>query len=344
MSKLPDFFGIDIGNHSIKVVQIKWDGSKPVITKFGQVETPFGVIGSENEEHQKLLAEKINEAINDGDIKTRNAVVALPEAPIFSVVREFPKLPDEDLREAVYWAAKKDLPIPMDEVEMDYIIVGERMKDDKPILDVLLVAAPKTLVRRYEKIIDLANLEPLALETESIAVTRAISFNQNIDNAIVIDFGANNTDVAVIKNDKLVFSRSLGTGSDALTKSIASDFGFEVTQAEEYKRAYGLDETQLEGKIADSLKPVMDSIVSEILRTLEFFKSHSEEGAPNRLLLLGDGAMLPGLVPYMTKSLSLEVELGDLLSGISVKKNIDERVRSKSTALAVAVGLALKVN
>lgn len=344
MPRLPDFFGLDLGNHSIKVVQVKWKGNTPEITNYAKVETPYGLIGSENVDHQKMLAAKINEVVKEAKISTRKAVVALPEAPIFTSFEEFPKLPEDELREAVHWAAKKLVPLPQDEVEQDFIVVGEKNKDDKIVYEVLIVAAPKTLVNRYLRILDFAQLEPLALETESIALTRAISLGNKIDHSIALDFGANSTDLAVIKDNHLVFSQSIGIGSDALTKAIASDFGFELKQAEEYKIAYGIKPDELEGKIAESLAPVMDSISAEIIRTIEYFKSNSDIGAPNSLLLLGDGSLLPGLVEYMAKKIGVEVALGDPALHLDVSKKITNEVKKKASALAVSIGLALKVN
>jgi Tfp pilus assembly PilM family ATPase len=81
---LPEFFGLDIGSHTIKVCQVKWKGQKPTLVAIGSDSTPVGILGSENEQHHKELAQNIGEAKKDGGISTNKVVVGLPEARIFT--------------------------------------------------------------------------------------------------------------------------------------------------------------------------------------------------------------------------------------------------------------------
>lgn len=351
--KLPEFFGLDIGNHSIKVCQVKWKGNNPRLVAFGKSTTPVGIIGSENEDHHKELAKHIREAMKDANIKTDRVVVGLPESKIFTQLITIPKVEDDKVEELIHWEAKKYVPIPIDEVRVDWIFLGERNVSGKKHLDLFLIAAPNNLVNRFVKVLKLGNFEPLGIETESVATTRSLWWKQqlglteegNIDNTpvMVMDFGANSTDLAVAIGGTLLFSQSLVTGSDALTEAIASDFGLEMQQAEEYKRSYGLDSNQLEGKIAKSLTPIMNVIVSEAVKTLDFFKSRFQKSVPRRLLLVGDGAKLPGIMNFMATELGIETSLADPLDRVDISKKIASKVEQKSSVgYSVSLGLALK--
>lgn len=350
---LPEFFGLDIGNHSIKVGQVKWKGNKPKLIAVGKSSTPIGIIGSENEGHHKELAKHIQKAKKEAGIKTNRVVVGLPESKIFTQLITIPKVEDDKIEELIHWEAKKYVPIPIDEVRVDWIFLGERTISGKTHLDLFLIAAPNNLVNRFVKVLKLGGFEPLGIETESVATTRSLWWKQQlgladsaeIDNTpvMVLDFGANSTDLAVAIGGTLLFSQSLVTGSDALTEAIASDFGLEMQQAEEYKRSYGLDPNQLEGKIANSLKPIMNVIVSEAVKTLDFFKSRFQKSVPRRLLLVGDGAKLPGIMNFMATELGIETSIANPFGEVEISKGIKNKLDDNaSVGYSVAVGLALK--
>jgi len=350
---LPEFFGLDIGNHSIKVCQIKWHSKKPKMVAIGNTATPVGIIGSESEEHQKELAKHIKEAKQDGEIRTKRVVVGLPEARIFTQLVTLPKVEDSKVEELIHWEAKKYVPIPIDEVRIDWILLGERSINNQLHVDIFLIAAPNSLIERYVNVLNIIGLEPIAIETEAVATTRALWWplqmgirrggSAETTSVLILDFGAKSTDMSVVLGGTLLFSKSLATGSDALTEALAADFGLEMKQAEEYKRSYGLDETQLEGKIANSLKPIMQVIVSEVNKTLDFFKSRFEKSTPRRLLLVGDGAKLPGILTYLAAQLGVETSLADPFANVEISKGIKGKVEQlSSVGYCGALGLALK--
>jgi type IV pilus assembly protein PilM len=160
---------------------------------------------------------------------------------------------------------------------------------------------------------------------------------------MILDLGAKSTDLSVVQNGALLFSQSLVTGSDALTEAIAADFNLELQQAEEYKRSYGLDETQLEGKIANSLKPIMQVIVTEITKTIDFFKSRFEKSTPRRILIVGDGAKLPGIMTYFAAEVGIETAVADPIANVDISRGVKGKIQqSSSVGYTVALGLALK--
>lgn len=339
---LPNFFGLDFGNHTVKIVQLKGQKGKPSLVSYGGVSTPFGVIRSENEEHQKSLADETKKLVKTLNIKTNNCVVALPESSIFTRLITIPGMKPQEVENAVYWEAKQYIPVDLEAVQLDWMEVGETVVGETVQKKILLVAAPKTLVELYVKVVQMAGLEPIALETEAIANVRAMSNSTQNSNAIILDFGAQSTDLVVMSKGNLLFSQTLSTGSDALTKAIMQDYALNEEQAEQYKRTYGIDETQLEGKLVQSLAPVMNSIVDETRRALGFYRTHAAEEAPDKVFLVGDGAKLPGLSAYMTKALGVESMIGNPWNNIDLGDRFAQELASGSPGYSVAVGLALK--
>jgi type IV pilus assembly protein PilM len=340
---LPEFFGLDIGNHSIKVAQCN-PGSKPELKAIGHIETDSNITTIDDENSKNMLAEKIKQVKEASGITTKSVIAALPEAAIFTRLILLPDLPEDQIEQSLFYEARQYLPIPPSDVQLDYLKIAKKTVDNKNMVQALLVAAPKTVVNKYMDVISRAGLELIAMETETMATTRAITHNQQLDGStLIIDFGANGTDLSVVKGQYPIFSQSLATGSDALTKAIASDFGLEYSQAEQYKRTYGLLPEQADGKIAKSLYPVMQIIINEINKTLNYFRAHLQESTPKKIFIVGDGAKLPGLGEYLSKSLGIPSEVTDPILGLNVNPRIKSEVAQLSTVgFTVAIGLALK--
>ncbi|MCB9790686.1 type IV pilus assembly protein PilM [Candidatus Nomurabacteria bacterium] len=343
MAKLPNHVGIDFGNHTVKAVELKdVDGESPTLVNFGSQPTPHGVINSSDTDHQRKLADALKEMYSASGIDNKKVVLAIPESAVFTRFLELPGIKDDELQSAVFYQAKEYLPMPFEDVRMSFIKIG--FNKDKNAHRVLLVAAPKKIVDIYQNVSDMAGIEPVAIETESIAMGRAMYRATKETQLVMLDFGSETTDMSIMADGYLVFSQSISIGSDALTQAIVNQFNFEYVQAEEYKRNYGLNEDALEGKISQTLSPIMSSILTEVRRGVEFYKSKTLLPAPKKYVLSGDGALLPGLADYISSNLSISAEVANPWSGIKVPDKYAKVIQKSKPSFAVSIGLALKAD
>lgn len=341
MEKLPDHIGVDFGNHSVKIVQLgNIHSDKPYLMSFGSHPTPAGVINSSEPEHQEALANAVKDLMKEAGIKNKKAVFAIPESSVFTRFMEFPNIKEKELDGAIYYQAKQFIPIPIEDVQMSRLILGR--DEQKNAYTVLLVAAPKKIINIYLDVADRAGLEPIAIETESVAVGRAIYRATHLSDLISLDFGSQSTDMSIITDGNLVFSQSIAIGSDALTQALVNQYNFDYAQAEQYKRSYGLVETAVKGKIFKTLKPVVDMILTEVKRGVEFYKTHTLRPTPAKIEMVGDGALLPGLDSYITQVLSIKAELANPWNGIDIPSKYKSVIEKVQPAYTVAIGLALK--
>lgn len=341
MAKLPDHVGLDFGTHTVKAVEIREIQSKePKLVNFGSQPTPHGVVKSEDEGHQKQLADAVKTLIESIDLKTKDAVVAIPESAVFTRFLELPGVKDDEIESAVFYQTKEFLPVPVEEVQMSFIKVGFNEERNAP--RVLVVAAPRKIVDIYLNVIDLAGLNTVAIETESIAMGRAMYRATGSNSLVMLDFGANTTDMSIMNDGHLVFSQSISIGSDAMTQAIINQFNFEYVQAEEYKRNYGLMPDALEGRVYSTLKPIMDSMITEIQRGVEFYKSKTLMAAPRDYILGGDGALLPGLQGYISSALGVTSNVADPFVNIKIPEKYEAVITKSKPSFSVSVGLALK--
>lgn len=342
-----EFFGLDIGSYSIKAVEIDRNGTDLKLSAVGMASAPPNLIFSDSEIDKQTLADSIKKLTKDIGVHTKNVVAAFPESITFTRVIEMPNITDQELSNAIEWSAEQYIPMPLSEVKLSWMILGEgeakKEGNTEKTLRVLLVAAPLSLIERYMRILELSGLQVHAFETEVIAISRALlARNQVGPTTLIVSIGASTTDLSIIDSQNIQFTRSIGTGGTALTRSISQELGFDLAQAEEYKKSYGLQEDQLEGKIMNILKPVVDVIISEVERAILFYQTKHISSPVKRIVITGGSAQLPGLVVYMASSLGVEVQIGDPWQGIEIapKFNFDPQDIQNKVNYAVVIGLA----
>lgn len=333
-------FGLDIGSHKIKIIQLQKAGDKYRLVAFGNTLSTMKGILSDAESDLIALATIIKKLHQEAKITTKNVVSALPQDQVFTQVITLPKLSEDDLLSALKWEAEQYVPIPLAEVTLSHQIIGQIKENSKEKIEVLLAAAPNRLIDKLIKVLQLAGLNPVSLELEIMAITRSLLTSDSGVN-MVVDFGAKATDIAVVENGQIIFVRSLATAGEALTRAVASGLGLDINQAEAYKKAYGADPGKLEGKMLEALKPVIEVVVREMEKIIQF---HQVEKKKNivRVVLAGGTAGLPEIASLLAKRLNLEIQIGNPFSQI-VKDSLSTKVPTQEIPLyAIATGLAMK--
>ncbi|MFZ6021869.1 MAG: type IV pilus assembly protein PilM [Patescibacteria group bacterium] len=336
---LPLHFAIDFGMHSLKLVNLSKKGNSWELKNIGSIQTPPETLNNYKEEQKTLLVEAVKSLVAESKVPYKEVAVALPENAVFSRVLTIPKVSDAEVTDAVYWQLKQFLPYPIEDVQSDFTALSVDPSGQRKML---AVAAPKKLVELYVEILERAGLVPVAIESETLSILRSIKYAQEIKDAVVLDFGANSTDMAIMKDGELFFSQSIATGSDLLTKALVNEFQLSYAQAEEYKRIYGMRSDAVDGKIRNAMKPVLDMILTEVMRGIEFYKTEVGTLPPNLAMLSGEAALLPALPEYLESVLGYDAQLADPWRPIVVPNNIAEIVSKSSPAFTVAIGLCLK--
>ena len=186
------------------------------------------------------MVSTIKQLIKEAQIKQKTVASALPESSVYTQVVEMPPLSDKELASAMQWEAEQYIPVPLDNVTLDFeVVYRPRDKGSAEKMKVLLVAAPNALIEKYQSIIEESGLALVSLEPTLMADFRVL-LKANAEPQILINFGGVATEIAVIAEGYIQFTRSLGVGSLILTRAIAESLGLDINQAEEYKKTYGL--------------------------------------------------------------------------------------------------------
>ena len=334
-----DFFGLDIGTSTTKIIQLKKTGKEKYWLKSAVImQTPSGGMAGDSEANLVAMAETIKKGMNEAKINTKHVVGSLPEAEVFTRIVPMPKMSKSELESAISWEAEQNIPLPMADVNFSYQVVNT--KEDGS-MEVMIIAAPKRLVEKFESMFALAELVPVALETNLVAASRALTHSEQTAPAIIIIIGFRSTEIGITKAGNLVFTRSIATAGESLTRALVTGLQLETAQAESYKRSYGINTEQLEGKVAASLQPIIGILNREIKRTINYYQTQAPDQTIKTAILTGGSANLPQLVPLLTKELNIEVQIGSPLQKLDTGKET-----AISTELlpsyAIAMGLAMK--
>jgi type IV pilus assembly protein PilM len=333
--------GLDIGSKTIKIVELSKEGSKWLLRASGVI--GYKGIAPEHIKEEKdiaVLAEAIKKLHKEAKISSKDLAISLPEPQVFTRKVKFPLLTDSEIASAVKWEAEQYIPIPIEEAVIQHQVLERREEASPPFTSVLLVAAPKSLVETYVKIVQSAGLSIVSIETDLIALVRALAPPDQT--VLIIDFGARSTDIAIAKNGQLSFSRSIPTAGEAFTRAVSRVLGIEQKQAEEYKRTYGMSGSQLEGKIKSALDPVFRMVADEIRKAVHFYQADDKGNVPKSAILAGGTAGMPETVSALTKFLGIEVIIGNPFYKVKVDPKVYKTLVGYTPLYSIAVGLAMK--
>ncbi|MCA9386652.1 type IV pilus assembly protein PilM [Candidatus Dojkabacteria bacterium] len=344
MAKIPEFFALDIGNSAIKTCMARPSTGGYTIESLNSVRINSSLLDNQSDKGLQMLSEKITECIKGAGLSSKNVVMSLSEKVIFSRLITIPAMPDNELEEAVHWAIKPLIPVPIETLNVSYERIDSVNKNGKEFINWYAVAAPKELIQKYQILANKAKLNLLAIETEALAIARALYKNYSVaEDSFVVDIGANSTNLIIERKGVVVFSQTVGTGSNDFTKVIASDYGLDEIRAEQYKMTYGIDFSAGDGKIAKSIQPVVDIIVSEVSRTITYYSSKIGGQRIKQVYITGGGSHLIKLDEYMKTKLGMEIMNMNILNKVKMSGKLTKKYNQDNiSSFNVAVGLALK--
>lgn len=338
-----DYIGVDVGSYAIKVAGLKASSKGYTIERLGSVYNPVGHVLPTEPARFRKLAEAIRDLFSQQKLSTKGVAIALPESMAFTSVISMPYLSDAELASSIHWEAEQHIPVALDDVNLEYEILYRPKKGDLgDKMKVMLVAARKEIVAREVELFNLAGIEVVGMETTMLSTYRSLLpvFENTVGGVMVCHIGALTTELLIVEDGSIVLTYSVATGGLALTRAIEKGLGLTPSQAEEYKRAYGLDPRHLEGKVRQALAPVTNLLVSEVRKALHFYQV-AQTRQPIRLMLVSGGsAYLPELTSFLAQAFSFEVVLAQPHAGLQVDSHLS--LPKDIAQFTPALGLAMK--
>lgn len=299
-------FGLDISERTIKIIQLTKQKAGYFPSALARVDIPNNLINNHVITNEEKLAALVSKAVNAARHLTSNYVVVnVPEAKSFVRIVTMPKMDVTEIDNALPWELEQDIPVPIEQVYMDWQIVEET--EDK--MKVLAVAAPRDYIDAMISVLKMAKLKPIAFELESKSTARAaVGVEDKSQSILLVDMSSTATSFAVVSKEVLEYTSSIPTGGNAITEGIAQALGLQPKEAEKIKLENGLLADSKKGNVRQNIIPILDSIIDEIRNVIKYHEDHSLFKQPiTKVILCGGGAKLHGIDEYVTARLNVGV-------------------------------------
>ncbi len=334
------FLGVDIGDSSLKMVELQKKGKKIYLTNYAFSENVSDVKFTKIDD-SAYLAKAINKVRAEAKIGAKRVTASLPTFAVFSSIITLTGVDKKNMTDAVLEEAKKVIPLPLEEMKIDFKVIPE-VDDQKNAIKsnvrVFLTCSPRKIVRKYIDIFRQANLELSYLETETFSLVRSLVGNDK-STVMIVEIGANSTDISVVRESIPVLNRSLEICGTTITKTLMEKLSLTFNQAEQFKIDLSLAEknNELSAVVIKTISP----IISEIKYMLDFYNM-SNTSPVEKIILSGGSSLLSNLTVYLSEKLNIQVIIGDPFSRVVYSDELKPIIHQVGPSLAVAVGLALR--
>ncbi len=356
--KQKQYLGIDFGATGIKVVQLQGENGRGKLFTYGILEFISEETGVEYVENHEKASALLKSVCARARITIHEAVAALPMPSVFSAVLSLSAVPKKELRQAVEWEAKKLIPFPLEEVTLDFRELtrnteakseaadSKKSPDDSgQSLPILLTAAPNAIIEKYMSIAKGAGLTLGALETEAFALIRALLDNDPTP-TVIVDMGALRSNILMVDRGIPMLTRSVQIGGKKCTEVIAQELGVTETEAETMKRDFSLSGNLgrgSSGALPDIIKEVLAPLVNELKYSFNVYRTRNVVARnPERIVLTGGSAEMPGLAEFFAAEFNLRTFLGNPWNKVDAHPDLRKVLQKMGTRFAVAIGLALR--
>jgi len=339
--------GLDVSSSSAKLVELDQDKAGNLVLLHCAIEQlENGWIVDGNIEKFDEVAEALKRLVKKSGAKTKNVAMALPPSAVITKKIVLPGgMSEQELEQQVENEANQYIPFPLDEVSLDFCVVGTSANSEEDI-EIMIAAARKEKVQDIQGLAEAVGLNPVVVDVESYASRLAAGrLIQNFPNkgegqiVALFEIGALTTSMQVLRNDEVLYDRDQSFGGAQLTQQIVRQYGFSQEEAETKKRNGDLPE-DYESVV---LTPFIETIVHELGRALQFFFTSTQFNQVNHIVLAGGCAVLPGVDEVVAS----RTQINTVVANPFADMVLSDRVRAKSlladaSSLMVACGLALR--
>jgi len=345
--KARSLIGLDISSSSVKMVELGSDGKGNYRVERYAIEVlPRDVVSDGNIVNLEAAAESVRRAWKKLATSTRLVAIALPSAHVITkkiIVAAGQR--EEELELLVESEANQYIPFPLDEVNLDFQVVGPAPSSPDEI-EVLIAASRKEKVEDRVAVAESAGLKPKVLDVESYAVLAAFELIQaQLPEAgkgrivALVDVGANVMNLTVLRNGQQLYAREQAFGGNQLTQDIVRLLGMPFEEAEAEKRRNNLPEKYE----AELLPPFREALALELSRALQFFFTSTQFNEIHHIVLAGGCAVIPGVDQVVASRTQINTIIANPFANMLLADGVrGKNLLADASCLLVACGLALR--
>ncbi len=338
-------WAVDIGNNSLKALHLS--------TERGAVE----VVGFDNIQHGKILSgagvkpgEKIElvalslrNFVSKHDLSKDEIIVSVPSQNSFARFVKLPPVEKNRIPEIVKFEAVQQIPFDINDVQWDWQMMTEAGGSEQKVgifaIKNEVVNSVLEHFNRENLQVDYVQMAPMALYNY-LLYDRPDLVKSDDQATVVLNIGADNTDL-VVCTKSTVWQRCILLGGNNFTKAIADAFKLNFEKAEKLKRTAPV--SKYARQIFQAMRPVFTDLVSEVQRSLGFYSSSNPNTKIVKIIALGGGTKLRGLLKYLQQTLQIPVEMPDSFKRLAMGSGVSPaKFHENVCDFGIVYGLALQ--
>jgi len=332
--------GVDISSTAIKLLQLSQSGGRYRVEHYAVEPLPSNAVVEKSIVEVEAIGDAIKRAVSRSGTRAKHAAAAVAGSAVITKLITMPANLDEDALDD----AAQYIPYPIDEVSMDFEVLGP-MPGNPDVLQVLLVASRSENVDLRQSALEMGGLTARVMDVEAFAMENA--FRLIADQLSVpkdglvalVDVGATVTTLNVLRDQRSIYTREQTFGGKQLTDEVMRRYGLNYEEAGLAKRQGGLPESYE----VEVLEPFKEAMVQQISRLLQFFYAGSEFNRVDQIVLAGGCASIAGMAGMIEEQLGVPTLIANPLANMSLGPRVQANALAQDApALMIACGLALR--
>ena len=339
-----DFFALDIGTNSIRMIQLSGNAEKGwILDKFAYVPVDQKITKDDSETGKRKLGEIILGAREQAGIKTKNIAIGLPARKTYTAIIEVPNAPQRELTQTVKYEADQYVPMSVDEAKIDFAVLGISPNDAKKA-EILLSSTDNAYAESVMESVEQLGLNVIAQEPEPIAMVRALAPVGVQDARMIIDLGETSTDLVVMYQGSPRLVRSILGGLLSFVRTVENSLKVRDDQARQFILKFGLAQDKLEGKVFEALKSTLEGFAMEMTKSVRFFQNRYVGAQVGGIVLSGFSGIIPFMAEYIAMQTGVATTQGNPWQYVKVTPAQQQMLLPVASEFAVAIGLAERSN
>ncbi len=236
MAKIKSVIGLEADSNEIRAVEISRSSGVYSVLACGKIPLSEGVIDEGFIRDADRFSIALSELMRNGGFKSTDIVVGVNNENVIMRYASFPQVSPDKLRNMVLLQAQEFIPIPVQEMEIDYVVAGQDTNDDdQPVTNVMLIAARRNMIEQYINLLSASRLQVIDVDSTTLSLCRGLRHDVVADEKyLVINLTEDLLNFVVIEKDEISMVRSINIpeiAAESVERLFKYQSGYE--QAEE---------------------------------------------------------------------------------------------------------------
>lgn len=314
-------------------------GRAKTLAAYGSLDIDPKMAKSDSNVDLQKLGQAIKQAVSQSGINTSNVAVGIPSQRVFMTVVDIDRLSEKELDNSIRLQADSLIPTPLDESKIDWALLGPSPKDQNKV-EVLLGSVSNAFVEKRLDLLESIGLNVIAFEPDSLAVNRSLLTPDTTAPQLLLDMGNEATDLIISLNGAPRLIRSIPIGMESVIKAAMQNLGIDDKQANQFVFKFGLSKDKLEGQIYNAIFGTIDTLMSEVEKSIKFFQARYQGTNVERIIMTGGASTLPEFPLTVANKFSINVEIGNAWRNVAFPAAQQNELLAVSNKFSVAAGLA----